>query len=102
MTWEQGAKQQSNVSGIGSSTGEGSVVKPSNTFRGRSFRKLTDAELQERSRKGLCFRCDKKFGPGHVCANKQLQILVLAEGEEERDAERETMVDEEEGELKNL
>ena len=70
VTWEPGAKQQSNVFGIGSSTGEGSVVKVSNTFRGRNFRKLTDAELQERSRKGFCFRCDEKFGPGHVCANK--------------------------------
>lgn len=45
------------------SIGKGSVVKPSNTFKGRSFRRLIDAELQERSRKGLCFTCDEKFGP---------------------------------------
>nr|KYP41567.1 Retrotransposable element Tf2 [Cajanus cajan] len=102
VMWEPGAKQQPHVSGIGSSTGEGSVVKPSNTFRGRSFRKLTDAELQERSRKGLCFRCDEKFGPGHVCAHKQLQILVLAEGEEEGDAEGEMTVVDENGELTHL
>lgn len=102
MTWEPGAKQQSNVSGTGSSTGEGSVVKVSNTFRGRNFRKLTDAEFQERSWKGLCFRCDEKFGPGHVCANKQLQVLVLTEEDDEVGTAGDTNAIEEEGEPKDL
>jgi len=102
VTWEPGAKQQSNVSGTGSFTGEGSVVKVSNTFRGRNFRKLIDVELQERSRKGLCFWCDEKFGLSHVCANKQLQVLVLTGEDEEVGTTGDTNAIEEEGEPKDL
>ncbi|KAJ1397185.1 Retrotransposon gag domain [Sesbania bispinosa] len=51
----------------------------SRTVTGKGFKNLTDAEFQEKSRKGLCFRCDEKFGPGHVCKNKQLQVLILEE-----------------------
>lgn len=28
---------------------------------------MTSEELAERRRKGLCFHCNDKFGPGHVC-----------------------------------
>ncbi|KAL5552261.1 hypothetical protein UlMin_002437 [Ulmus minor] len=29
--------------------------------------------------KGLCYRCDEKFSPGHKCKNRQLQILLVLE-----------------------
>jgi hypothetical protein len=29
----------------------------------------------------LCFRCDDKFTPGHICTNKQFDVLIM-EGEE--------------------
>lgn len=72
VTWELGTKSQIQTStGSGSSVAEASSSKTTAAFRGRGFRRLTDAEMQERSRKGLCFRCDEKFSPGHVCANKR-------------------------------
>ena len=49
--------------------------------QGVPFRKLSDAELQDKMRKGLCFRCDEKFGLQHVCRNKQLHMLLLSEDE---------------------
>lgn len=61
---------------------------------------MTDAELQDRFVKGLCYRCDEKFGPGHICANKQFQVLILEEGEEGMNEERRGT--ESEAELKNL
>ncbi|GJX16955.1 hypothetical protein Tco_0217787 [Tanacetum coccineum] len=37
------------------------------TSKGENFRRLTDSELQAKRAKGLCYRCDKKFAPGHRC-----------------------------------
>ena len=45
-------------------------------------RKYTDAEIERRRELGLCFKCDERFKPGHRCKKKQLQILILSEGEE--------------------
>ena len=50
----------------------------------------------------MCFRCDEKFGPGHVCANKQLQVLVLIEEDDEVGTTGDTNAIEEEGEPKDL
>lgn len=104
VTWELGVKQQTQTSmlAVGSSTEEGIVAKPTGTFRSRDFRKLTEAEMQERSRKGLCFRCDEKFSPGHVSANKQLHVLVLAVEDEKCELEKEPKSLEMEEELKNF
>ncbi|XP_022881659.1 uncharacterized protein LOC111398794 [Olea europaea var. sylvestris] len=51
------------------------------------FRKLSRAEIQTKKEKGLCFRCDEKFQPGHKCRNKEFQVLLVDE-EEERELER--------------
>ena len=68
VTWEPNAKGQTQVtSSVGSTTGN-SRTNPS--FKGRGFRSLTDAEVLDKRAKGLCFRCDEKFGPGHICPNK--------------------------------
>ncbi|KAJ1416998.1 Retrotransposon gag domain [Sesbania bispinosa] len=45
-------------------------------------RRLTQAELQERSRKGLCFKCGEKWGREHICKLRHYQ-LVLVEGQED-------------------
>ncbi|OIT19050.1 hypothetical protein A4A49_65563, partial [Nicotiana attenuata] len=43
-------------------------------------RRLTQAELNEKRAQGLCFLCDKKFHPGHVCKNKaQVYMPKLVE-----------------------
>ncbi|XP_040873690.1 uncharacterized protein [Glycine max] len=68
VTWEPNAKGQTQVTlSVGSARGN-SRTNPS--FKGRGFRSLTDAEVLDKRVKGLCFRCDEKFGPGHICPNK--------------------------------
>jgi len=37
------------------------------TTSGRTFRRLTPVEMQERRRQGLCYNCDEPYVPGHVC-----------------------------------
>ncbi|GKE35616.1 hypothetical protein Tco_1454938 [Tanacetum coccineum] len=41
---------------------------------------------QKRS-KGICFRCDEKFAPGHICASKNLQVLLVGDEEEDEDSD---------------
>lgn len=60
-----------------------------NHHRG-SFRKLTNEEMQDKIKKGLCFRCEEKFGPNHVCRNKKFHMLLVTKEE----------VDDEDGSLK--
>ncbi|KAL0303885.1 UNVERIFIED_CONTAM: Retrovirus-related Pol polyprotein from transposon.6 [Sesamum radiatum] len=42
------------------------------------IRRLSPSEMQDRRARGLCFNCDDKFRPGHVCKTKQF-LLLLAE-----------------------
>jgi len=49
--------------------------------RGAPFRKLTQEELQDKIKRGLCFRCDEESGPNHMCRNKQLHMLLMSEEE---------------------
>ncbi|XP_024024262.1 uncharacterized protein LOC112092399 [Morus notabilis] len=51
------------------------------------FCRLSDEEVQQRRAKGLCFRCDERFSPGHRCKNRQLQVLLVAEDGTEEDEE---------------
>jgi hypothetical protein len=41
---------------------------------------LTPAELKERKDKGLCFKCNKKYGLGHRC--KRLFMIEACQGED--------------------
>ena len=41
------------------------------------FKKLYDVDLQRRHERGLCYKRDEKFHPGHRCKNKELQVLVV-------------------------
>ncbi|KAL6538212.1 hypothetical protein OROGR_012200 [Orobanche gracilis] len=45
------------------------------------IRHLTQAEMQVRRQKGLCFNCDEKFSPGHKCKTPQFLALLVDESE---------------------
>ncbi|KAL5547693.1 hypothetical protein UlMin_002924 [Ulmus minor] len=49
----------------------------------------TGISSQQKRAKGLCFRCDEKFSPGHRCKNRQLQVLLLSEDDSTQDVEPE-------------
>lgn len=60
------------------------------------FKKMTDAKLQAKKDRGLCFRCDEKYSFGHRCKNKELHILMVNDKidvAESDEAEREEDVD---------
>lgn len=52
-------------------------------------KRLTDAEVADKRAKVLCFRCDGKFGPGHKCPSKTLQVMLIGEDEDEEEPEGE-------------
>nr|KAJ0215263.1 hypothetical protein LSAT_V11C300156310 [Lactuca sativa] len=53
-------------------------------------RRLTDKKLQHKKEKGLCYRCDDKWNPGHKCKKKELSVLLMQEEEEEEEEEPQT------------
>ena len=60
-----------------------------------NFKRITESEIQNKRAKGLCFRCDEKFTPGHRCKDRSLQVLTVCDdgedkslaGEDEEDVE---------------
>ena len=56
--------------------------KMMNQHREIPIKRLTESELQARREKGLCFKCEEKFSPGHRC-KKELRVLLVHEDEEE-------------------
>jgi hypothetical protein len=50
---------------------------------GRQIKRLSQAEMEERRRLGLCFNCNDKFGRGHNRVCQRLFLVDLAEDEEE-------------------
>ena len=48
------------------------------------IKRLTESELQARREKGLCFKCEEKFSPGHRC-KKQLRVLLVHKDEDKDD-----------------
>ncbi|CAA7021556.1 unnamed protein product [Microthlaspi erraticum] len=42
--------------------------------------KLTEAEIAEKKRLGLCFKCPEKWSRTHLCPNKSLQVLTVVNG----------------------
>ncbi|XP_062118339.1 uncharacterized protein LOC133831953 [Humulus lupulus] len=43
------------------------------------MRRLTEAEYLDKKNRGVCFRCDKKFHRGHVCEQKALHVMLVAD-----------------------
>ncbi|WVZ75167.1 LOW QUALITY PROTEIN: hypothetical protein U9M48_023250, partial [Paspalum notatum var. saurae] len=62
------------------------------SIEGRQIKRLTQAEQEERRRKGLCYNCDEKYTRGH---NHVCQRLILLEGVEEDDTDGPTEESEE-------
>ncbi|KAI0524824.1 hypothetical protein KFK09_004212 [Dendrobium nobile] len=52
---------------------------------GGQFKRLTEKEMQDKRAKGLCFRCDEKYMPGHRCKDRSLQVLLVCEDEEDEE-----------------
>lgn len=44
-------------------------------------KKISDAQYQNRRALGLCFHCDEKYSYGHVCKNKQFNLIIVEEDE---------------------
>lgn len=58
-------------------------------------RTLTQAQIEERRAKGLCFRCDEKFTPGHRCARAGGTVMLIDSLEDEEAEEDDEAVDDE-------
>ncbi|XP_019089071.1 PREDICTED: uncharacterized protein LOC104733383 [Camelina sativa] len=48
----------------------------------RPRRHSTNAELDEKRKKGLCFKCDGPWSKDHKCPNKELRVLTVLNGYE--------------------
>lgn len=60
-------------------------------FSTPQVKRLTIEEMNERKRKGLCFRCNDKFVPGHRC--KKLFSIQVCQDDSDDDAEMEIVND---------
>jgi len=76
-------------------------LEPQKNLPPRPRLHLTPAELAELKRLKLCFKCKTSWFRGHVCANAELQILMLVENIEV-EVLQDTYNEEEEGEDKNM
>ncbi|KAL0927813.1 hypothetical protein M5K25_002024 [Dendrobium thyrsiflorum] len=81
------------LTGKGPTTGgirETPKEKTTGGGNGGNFKRLTEKEMQEKRAKGLYFRCDEKYTPGHRCKDRTLQVLTVCDDEEtEEEGERE-------------
>ena len=57
------------------------------TVEGRQVKRLSQAEMEERRRLGLCFNCNEKFGRGHNRVCQRIFLLDLAAAEDDDDSE---------------
>ena len=75
-----------NKEGSSSKGGENEVTGKKSTSGGN----LSQAELRERSRKRLCFKCGETWGRDHICKLKNFKfVLVEEEGTDESTDEEE-------------
>jgi len=63
------------------------AAAPSLTIEGRQVKRLSQSEMEERRRLGLCFNCNEKFGRGHNRVCKHIFLLDLAEDDDDDDPE---------------
>ena len=55
-------------------------------IEGRQLKRLSQPEMEERRRLGLCFNCDERFERGHNRVCKRVFLLELAEAEDDEDS----------------
>lgn len=61
-------------------------------------KKLSQEELRDLSRRGLCFKCGERWGRDHVCRMKHYRVELIDDDEGEGDIEGEAELEEETGE----
>ncbi|GJX61542.1 ankyrin repeat-containing protein [Tanacetum coccineum] len=90
---------KSSNSRLGSRTG-GEVPRPTASHAGDPnsklvagaageppFKRMSEAKFANKNAKGLCFRCDGKFTPGHKCLEKSVQVMVIYDEETNEEEE---------------
>ncbi|KAA3452986.1 Transposon Ty3-G Gag-Pol polyprotein [Gossypium australe] len=78
---------------VGQSMTMGGKVQGSMGSRAPS-KSLSQAELEDRRKKGLCFWCGSKYSPGHKCSKSQVFQLVIEPTWEPGSELKESIVDE--------
>lgn len=63
-------------------------VEPTDIYRGR---RLDPAELEERSKKGLCFKCGDKWNMDHTCKFKHMSLRLCESSSEEEEGVKESL-----------
>lgn len=58
-------------------------LNTSHSFTPNRFKRISEKEAQARREKGLCYRCDEKWNPNHQCKNRELNVLLVSEGDKE-------------------
>ncbi|KAH9735939.1 hypothetical protein KPL71_017914 [Citrus sinensis] len=83
-------KEAKGVNKVGVSTMNSFVPKKSDNNRLPPVKRISTAEMQVRREKKLCYYCDEKYEPGHVCKQKHIYLLQGedSEGEEPNEADK--------------
>lgn len=56
------------------------LINPSKNSTGKlPYRRLSPEEKRERQIKGLCYKCDGRYGPDHHCQLQAIQVVVVNE-----------------------
>ncbi|XP_062088454.1 uncharacterized protein LOC133795014 [Humulus lupulus] len=42
-----------------------------------AYRRLSETELQEKKRRGVCFKCDGRWTQGHECSQAEVQVVII-------------------------
>ena len=64
-----------------------SVTVPGKDTNTGPMRRLSPSQVEEYRRKGLCFKCDESYSPGHKCQGKSLMLIECEDSEEEQEEE---------------
>lgn len=72
-------------------TSSSSNTKPNSYI----IKRLTPAEMQKRREMGLCYNCDEKYVPGHLCKKQQIYMLKVGDEIEDENIEAEILEEEE-------
>ncbi|GJY93281.1 putative mitochondrial protein [Tanacetum coccineum] len=51
-----------------------------------SIERMSEADYADKKAKGLCFRCDGKFAPGHRCLENSLRVMLIPENKDEEES----------------
>ena len=63
---------KNSILGLPKSNGSNGMVETKPSI---PIKRITLAQMDERRKKGLCYNCDEKWGPGHKCGNAKLFLL---------------------------